>query len=69
MEKQQTVMQELLEFCEYRQAKAADSRKASWNMILAKIKDDGLLEREKEQIIDAYNQGYKDGEGEYIEVQ
>jgi hypothetical protein len=69
MEKQQTVMQELLEFCEYRQTKAADGCKAAWNMILAKIKDDGLIEMEKEQIIDAYNQGYKDGEGEYIEVQ
>jgi hypothetical protein len=57
MEKQQTVMQELLEFCEYRQTKAADSCKASWNMILAKIKDDGLLEREKEQIIDAHLTG------------
>ena len=62
-------MQELLEFCEYRQTKAADGCKAAWNMILAKIKDDGLIEMEKEQIIDAYNQGYKDGEGEYIEVQ
>ena len=56
MEKQ-TVMQELLEFCEYRQTKAADGCKASWNMILAKIKDDGLLEREKEQILQALNDG------------
>jgi hypothetical protein len=49
-----TVMQELLEFCEYRQTKATDNCKAAWNMILAKIKDDGLLEREKEQIINAF---------------
>ena len=61
MEKQQTAMQELLEFCEYRQTKATDGCKAAWNMILAKIKDDGLIEMEKEQIIDAYNQGYKNG--------
>jgi hypothetical protein len=57
MEKQQTVMQELIEFCEYRQTKAADGCKAAWNMILAKIKDDGLLEREKEQIMNAWVKG------------
>jgi hypothetical protein len=57
MEKQQTVMQELLEFCEYRQTKAADGCKASWNMILAKIKDDGLLEREKDQIMNSWVKG------------
>lgn len=50
----QTAMQDLLEFCKYRQTKAADSCKSAWNMILSKIKDDGLLEREKEQIIDAF---------------
>jgi hypothetical protein len=49
-----TVVQELLEFCEYRQTKAADGCKAAWNMILARIKDDGLLEREKEQIMNAF---------------
>lgn len=57
MEKKQTVIQDLLEFCEYRQTKAADGCKSAWNMILSKIKDDGLLEREKEQIIDGYNEG------------
>ena len=30
---------------------------------------DKAKEIEQEQIISAYNQGYKDGEGEYIEVQ
>ena len=48
-----TAMQDLLKFCEYRQTKSADGCKAAWNMILAKIKDDGLLEREKEQIVNA----------------
>jgi hypothetical protein len=52
-----TVIQELIEFCEYRQTKAADGCKAAWNMILAKIKDDGLLEQEKEQIINAFWHG------------
>lgn len=54
-----TAMQDLLKFCEYRQTKAANGCKAAWNMILAKIKDDGLLEREKEQIINACNYGIK----------
>ena len=31
-----TAMQDLLEFCEYRQTKAADGCKEAWNMILAK---------------------------------
>ena len=57
MEKQ-TVMQELLEFCEYRQTKAADGCKAAWNMILAKIKDDSLIEKEKEQMSQADSNGY-----------
>jgi hypothetical protein len=52
-----TVVQELIEFCEYRQTKAAGGCKAAWNMILAKIKDDGLLEQEKEQIINAFWHG------------
>jgi hypothetical protein len=30
---------------------------------------DKAKEIEQEQIMNAYNQGYKDGEGEYIEVQ
>ena len=47
-----TAMQDLLEFCEYRQTKAADGCKAAWNMILAKIKDDGLLEQEKQEKIE-----------------
>ena len=54
-------MQELTEYCEYRQTKAADCCKSAWNMILAKIKDDGLLEREKAQIIDAVNFGDERG--------
>jgi len=57
MEKQQTAMQELLEFCEYRQTKATDGCKAAWNMILAKIKDDGLIEIEQEQIMNAWVKG------------
>ena len=52
-----TAMQELLEFCEYRQTKATDNCKAAWNMILAKIKDDGLVEMEKEQIIHSHLDG------------
>jgi|688.fasta_scaffold2020334_1 hypothetical protein len=60
MEKQ-TVMQELLEFCEYRQIKAADGSKSAWNMILAKIKDDGLIEMEKEQIVNSFEIGYENG--------
>jgi hypothetical protein len=70
MEKQ-TVMQELLEFCEYRQTKAADGCKAAWNMILAKIKDDSLIEKEKEQIMDAHRRVsvglYTDAEKYYNE--
>jgi hypothetical protein len=30
-------------------------------MILSKIKDDGLVEMEKQQIMDSHNQGYADG--------
>jgi hypothetical protein len=57
----QTTMQELLEFCEYRLSKASDNNVAAWNMILSKIKDDGLVETEKQQIMDSHNQGYADG--------
>ena len=53
----QTAMQELLQFCEYRHTKAADGCKSAWNMILAKIKDDGLLEREKDQIMNSWVNG------------
>ena len=56
-----TVIQELIEFCEYRQTKAADGCKSAWNMILAKIKDDGLLEQEKEQIINSFEIGFENG--------
>ena len=45
----QTTMQELLEFCEYRLSKASNNNVAAWNMILSKIKDDGLVEMEKQQ--------------------
>jgi len=57
----QTTMQELLEFCEYRLSKASNNNVAAWNMILSKIKDDGLVEMEKQQIMDSHNQGYADG--------
>ena len=49
-----TAMQQLKDFCEYRLTKATNGNKSAWNMILAKIKDDELIEREKQQLIDAY---------------
>ena len=52
----QTALQQLKDFCEYRLTKATNENKSAWNMILAKIKDDGLIEIEKQQIIDACNQ-------------
>jgi hypothetical protein len=53
----QTAMQELKEFCEYRLTKATNENKSAWNMILAKIEDDGLIETEKQQLIDAFWNG------------
>ena len=44
-------MQQLKNFCEYRLTKATKGNKSAWNMILAKIKDDELIEREKQQTI------------------
>lgn len=55
-----TAMQELLEFCEYRQTKSPDTCKSTWNMVISKIKDDGLVEKEKEQIKEAFYSGYED---------
>lgn len=52
----QTAMQQLKDFCEYRLTKATNKNKSAWNMILAKIKDDELIETEEQQIIDACNQ-------------
>jgi len=47
----QTAMQQLKDFCEYRLTKATNESKSAWNMILAKIKDDDLIEMEKKRII------------------
>ena len=52
----QTALQQLKDFCEYRLTKATNENKSAWNMILAKIEDDELIEMEKQQIIDACNQ-------------
>ena len=54
----QTAMQQLKDFCEYRLRKATNENKSAWNMILAKIKDDELIEMEKQQIIDFTNNYY-----------
>lgn len=59
----QTSMQQLKDFCEYRLTKATNENKSAWNMILAKIKDDGLIEMEKQQLIDAHTKGYIIGGG------
>lgn len=53
----QTAMQQLKDFCEYRLTKATNENKSAWNMILAKIKDDGLIEMEKQQIIQSNRDG------------
>ena len=65
----QTAMQELKEFCEYRQTKATAGNKAAWNMILAKIKDDELIELEEQQTIDALHYfGIENAEQYYNET-
>ena len=48
-------MQQLKNYCEYRVTKATKGNKSAWYMILAKIKDDELIEMEKQQIIDFAN--------------
>lgn len=50
---EKTVVRQLLEWCEYRREKSATIHNASWNMIIAEIKDK-YIEIEKQQIIDTY---------------
>jgi hypothetical protein len=45
--KQTTAMQELLEFAEYRRSKSVNSHLGAWNMIIEKIKESLLQEREQ----------------------
>jgi len=64
MNQKLTPMAQLIEFCEYRQSKATSGNQAAWNIILAKIKDDGLLKEEKQMVIDAFAKAYLIGEDE-----
>ena len=55
-----TTVQQLIEWCEYRRGKSATIHNASWNMIIAEIKDK-YIETDKQQKIDAWKNGYMDG--------
>lgn len=50
-----TAMDNLLDWCLYRQSKASDNNKAAWNQIISQIEEVSQYE-EKEQLIDAANQ-------------
>ena len=59
-DKKNTPMKELLQWAEYRQEKAANSQKAAWNMIVAKIKEENLIEKEENFLLVQYNKGLND---------
>ena len=50
-----TAMDNLLDWCLYRQLKASDNNKAAWNQIISQIEEDSQYE-EKQQLINAANQ-------------
>ena len=63
---EKTAMRQLLEWCEYRREKSATIHNASWNMIIAEIKDK-YIELEKKQIIEAHDRGITCGQEEPFE--
>jgi hypothetical protein len=58
-----TAMQELIEWLDVaiEELKGNDSTDFAEGLVAARVKANKSLEKEKEQIIDAYSQGYGDG--------
>ena len=56
--KYKTVMQQLLEWTEYRRSVSVNSQVSCWNMFIAKIKEE-MLFSEKEQMVDFSIKAYQ----------